>query len=55
MIRLTWALACTGKFIWPLPDKGLKKRIHRISAPTLIVWGRQDGLTPPLTPTSSRG
>jgi pimeloyl-ACP methyl ester carboxylesterase len=48
IVRLTWALACTGKFIWPLPDKGLKKRIHRITAPTLIIWGKQDGLTPPV-------
>jgi pimeloyl-ACP methyl ester carboxylesterase len=48
VVRLTWALACTGKFIWPLPDKGLKKRIHRINAPTLIIWGKQDGLTPPV-------
>jgi hypothetical protein len=28
-----WAQACTGKFVWPIPDKGLKKHIHRISAP----------------------
>ena len=48
IIRVTWALACTGKFIWPLPDKGLRKRIHRISAPTLIVWGKEDGLTKPI-------
>lgn len=48
LIRVTWALGCTGKFCWPLPDKGLKKRIHRISAPTLILWGKQDGLTPPV-------
>jgi hypothetical protein len=34
-----WA---TGKFIWPIPDKGLKKRIHRVKAPTLLVWGRED-------------
>jgi pimeloyl-ACP methyl ester carboxylesterase len=47
-IRLTWALACTGKFIWPIPDKGLKKRLHRIQAPTLIVWGKHDGLVPPV-------
>lgn len=39
--------SATGKFIWPIPDKGLKKRIHRISAPTLILWGEQDKLTPP--------
>jgi pimeloyl-ACP methyl ester carboxylesterase len=48
IIRVTWALGCTGKFIWPIPDKGLRKRIHRISAPTLIVWGKEDGLTKPL-------
>jgi pimeloyl-ACP methyl ester carboxylesterase len=34
----------TGKFVWPIPDKGLKKRIHRITAPTLIIWGEGDKL-----------
>ena len=47
-IRVTWSLACTGKFIWPIPDKGLKKRIHRIKSPTLIVWGKHDKLVPPV-------
>jgi pimeloyl-ACP methyl ester carboxylesterase len=37
-----WAQACTGKFVWPLPDRGLKNRTHRIVAPTLIVWGNAD-------------
>jgi pimeloyl-ACP methyl ester carboxylesterase len=44
--RLTWAMGATGKFIWPIPDKGLKKRIHRIAAPTLLVWGEGDRLVP---------
>lgn len=39
--------SATGKFIWPIPDKGLKKRLHRIKAPTLILWGEQDRLAPP--------
>ncbi len=39
-------LATAGKFLWPIPDKGLKKRIHRIKAPTLILWGQSDGLVP---------
>lgn len=39
--------AATGKFIWPIPDKGLKKRLHRVKAPTLIIWGDQDKLAPP--------
>ncbi len=33
--------SATGKFIWPIPDKGLKKRLHRIKAPTLLAVGRQ--------------
>ena len=45
---LIWAQACTGKFVWPIPDKGLKKRIHRIATPTLILWGRADGVIPPV-------
>jgi pimeloyl-ACP methyl ester carboxylesterase len=45
--RLTWAMGSTGKFIWPIPDKGLKKRIHRIAdVPTLLVWGEDDRLVP---------
>ena len=45
-VRLMWAMGATGKFIWPLPDKGLKKRIHRVSAPTLLIWGKEDRLVP---------
>ena len=45
-VQMMWSLACTGKFVWPIPDKGLKKRLHRIAAPTLIVHGKQDGIVP---------
>jgi pimeloyl-ACP methyl ester carboxylesterase len=41
---LVWALGATGKFVWPIPDKGLKKRIHRITAKALIIWGEDDAL-----------
>ncbi|MGH7277848.1 MAG: alpha/beta fold hydrolase [Candidatus Rokuibacteriota bacterium] len=47
-VRLLWAMGATGKFIWPIPDKGLKKRIHRVTAPTLLVWGKEDRLVPPV-------
>lgn len=46
-VRLMWAMGATGKFIWPLPEKGLKKRIHRVKAPSLLVWGQEDRLVPP--------
>jgi pimeloyl-ACP methyl ester carboxylesterase len=39
--------SASGKFLWPIPDGGLKKRLHRITAPTLIIWGDQDRLIPP--------
>jgi pimeloyl-ACP methyl ester carboxylesterase len=42
----TWAIGCTSKFVWPVPDKGLRKRLHRIEIPTLVVWGREDRLVP---------
>jgi pimeloyl-ACP methyl ester carboxylesterase len=41
---LVWALGATGKFVWPIPDKGLKRRLHRVTADTLIVWGEDDAL-----------
>jgi pimeloyl-ACP methyl ester carboxylesterase len=48
VVAFIWAQACTGKYVWPLPDKGLKHRIHRIAAPTLIIWGKKDGVVAPV-------
>jgi pimeloyl-ACP methyl ester carboxylesterase len=39
-------MGSTGKFIWPIPDKGFTKRIHRIASPTLLIWGEDDRLVP---------
>jgi pimeloyl-ACP methyl ester carboxylesterase len=47
-VQIMWNQACTAKFMWPIPDKGLKKRLHRITAPTLIMHGTQDRLVPPV-------
>ncbi len=43
---MVWSLACTGKFVWPIPDKGLRGRLHRVVAPTLVIWGEDDALVP---------
>ena len=40
-------IAAAGKFLWPLPDRGLHRRAYRIKAPTLILWGEQDRINPP--------
>ena len=38
--------AAMAKFVWPIPDKGLGKRLHRITAPTLVLWGENDRVNP---------
>jgi pimeloyl-ACP methyl ester carboxylesterase len=47
LFRASQTMASILQFIWPLPDKGLSKRLYRLAAPTLIVWGAQDGLVHP--------
>jgi pimeloyl-ACP methyl ester carboxylesterase len=42
--QMVWSQACTGKFVWPIADRGFSRRAHRIAAPTLIVWGTADGV-----------
>ena len=32
---------------WPLGDRGLDERIHRIRCPKVVMWGDQDELMPP--------
>ena len=46
LLRVLPGLVTLGKYIWPLPDRGLGRRLRRISAPTLVVWGEKDKLAP---------
>jgi pimeloyl-ACP methyl ester carboxylesterase len=48
ILRRFGALASTAHFIHPIPERGLKRRLRRIKADTLILWGAQDALTPPV-------
>jgi pimeloyl-ACP methyl ester carboxylesterase len=41
-------LGMAGKILFPIPDRGLAQRLYRISARTLIVWGREDILIRPV-------
>jgi pimeloyl-ACP methyl ester carboxylesterase len=41
------SLATAAKYLWPIPNRGLAKRVHRISAPTLIAWGASDTIASP--------
>jgi pimeloyl-ACP methyl ester carboxylesterase len=39
-------LATATKFMWPIADRGLRRRLPLIQAPTLVVHGTSDGLIP---------
>jgi pimeloyl-ACP methyl ester carboxylesterase len=39
-------LATAAKFLWPIPDRGLRRRLPYVKAPTLVVQGASDGLVP---------
>jgi len=41
-------LGMAGKLLFPIPDRGLSQRLRRITARTLIVWGREDVLIAPV-------
>ena len=40
-------LGTAGKILFPIPNRRLSKRLYRLTAETLLVWGRQDRLIPP--------
>jgi pimeloyl-ACP methyl ester carboxylesterase len=46
-IALARADEAAARLLWPLGDRGLSKRLHRIRVPTLIVWGDEDRVIPP--------
>lgn len=46
-VQRTRALSASTRFLWPIPERGLVRRLHRIRAETLIVWGRGDQVIAP--------
>jgi pimeloyl-ACP methyl ester carboxylesterase len=36
-----------ARLVWPFGDIGLARRLHRITTPTLLIWGAEDKLVPP--------
>ncbi len=48
LLALGRGFKTAAKFLFPIPDRGLERRLHRITAPTLVVWGTEDRLVQPL-------
>ncbi len=39
-------LSVATRFVWPIPDRGLNRRIHRVTSETLLIWGADDRVVP---------
>jgi len=39
-------LGTAGKILFPIPNRRVSKRLYRLTAPTLLVWGTADRLIP---------
>jgi pimeloyl-ACP methyl ester carboxylesterase len=41
-------LGTAGKILFPIPNRRLSKRLYRVTNPTLLLWGSEDRLVPPV-------
>jgi len=46
VIALARGMTTVARFLWPIPDRGLSRRLHRVKAPTLVVHGAEDRFVP---------
>ena len=50
--QLEWAITlqraneAAARISWPMGDRGLRKRLRRITSPTLLLWGEHDRIVP---------
>ena len=47
LIALTRGMTTVARFLWPIPDRGLSRRLYRVRAPTLVIHGALDRFAPP--------
>jgi len=40
------SFGAASRFLWPIPDQGTVNRLHRVTMPTLLLWGESDRLIP---------
>ena len=47
VVRQARQMANAGKLLFPIPDRGLRNRLFRISMPVSVIWGAEDRVAPP--------
>jgi pimeloyl-ACP methyl ester carboxylesterase len=48
LIAIARGFRTAAKFLFPIPENGLERRLARITAPTLVLWGAGDRFIAPL-------
>ena len=48
LIGMSRGFRTVAKFLFPIPESGLERRLWRIKAPALVVWGEQDRFISPM-------
>ena len=46
MVSRFLSQAAVSHFIWPIPDRDLRRRLYRITMPSLVIWGDDDQYVP---------
>ena len=46
LLSLVRGFRTAAKFLFPVPEHGLERRLWRIAAPTLVLWGDGDRVNP---------
>ena len=45
-------MGVAGKILFPIPNRGLARRLYRLKAETALIWGASDKLIPPAYATA---
>jgi pimeloyl-ACP methyl ester carboxylesterase len=48
LLAMSRGFRTAAKFLFPIPENGLERRLRRIEAPTLVVWGEEDRFISPV-------
>ncbi len=47
LVERVKTMSSAVRYLWPIPDRGLARRLYRLTMPTLVIWGKDDGVIAP--------